>query len=197
MIQIKFYETNKPYGCFSNFSKHPIELDNKRWATVEHYFQAMKFANTSFEEEIRLLRTPMEAAIAGRDRNKPLRKDWEEMKEAIMRRAIAAKCEQHESVRDILVSTGNCLLIEHTKNDSFWGDGGDGSGQNKLGQMLMEIRSELPGYSGVFYPPLPYMDDDAGKEAYLIEQQSWFMSISKEAQEEYSRYFITSKLLHP
>ncbi|EFM09169.1 conserved hypothetical protein [Paenibacillus curdlanolyticus YK9] len=189
MTQIKFYETNKPYGCFSNFSKHPIELNNKRWATVEHYFQAMKFENTSFEEEIRLLRTPMEAAIAGRDRNKPLRKDWEEMKEIIMRRAIEAKCEQHESVRDILVSTGNCLLIEHTKNDSYWADGGDGSGQNKLGQLLMEVRSEQPEFNGVFYPPLQCMEHVADKEAYLSEQQSWLMSLSEEARNEYSRYF--------
>jgi len=34
-------------------------------------------------------------------------------------------------------------LIEHTKNDSYWADGGDGSGKNRLGQLLMELRNQL------------------------------------------------------
>jgi len=25
----RFYETNKPYGCFSNFAKYPIFINNK------------------------------------------------------------------------------------------------------------------------------------------------------------------------
>jgi len=34
-------------------------------------------------------------------------------------------------------------LIEHTKKDSYWGDGGNGSGKNKLGKILMKVRYEL------------------------------------------------------
>ncbi len=34
-------------------------------------------------------------------------------------------------------------LVEHTNNDVFWGDGGDGSGHNMLGRLLMELRAEL------------------------------------------------------
>lgn len=41
------------------------------------------------------------------------------------------------------ISTGDAELIEHTKNDSYWGDGGDGTGKNRLGQLLMELRAEL------------------------------------------------------
>ena len=34
-------------------------------------------------------------------------------------------------------------------NDSFYGDGGDASGQNQLGKILMEVREELrPSDSG-------------------------------------------------
>lgn len=33
--------------------------------------------------------------------------------------------------------------MEHTENDAFWGDGGDGSGHNMLGRLLMELRAEL------------------------------------------------------
>ena len=35
------------------------------------------------------------------------------------------------------------MLIEHTKNDSYWADGGDGSGLNKLGKILMKVREKL------------------------------------------------------
>ena len=42
-----------------------------------------------------------------------------------------------------LLETKDCKLVEHTKNDKFWADGGNGSGQNKLGILLMKIREEL------------------------------------------------------
>jgi hypothetical protein len=29
--------------------------------------------------------------------------------------------------------------------DSYWGDGGDGSGKNMLGKILMRVRDELRG----------------------------------------------------
>ena len=45
--------------------------------TSEHYFQAQKFIGSDFAEEIRLAKTPMEAAKMGRERNKPIRKDWD------------------------------------------------------------------------------------------------------------------------
>ncbi len=35
------------------------------------------------------------------------------------------------------------IIVEHTENDDYWGDGGNGSGKNMLGQVLMRIRSEL------------------------------------------------------
>jgi predicted NAD-dependent protein-ADP-ribosyltransferase YbiA (DUF1768 family) len=35
--------------------------------------------------------------------------------------------------------------VEHTKNDAYWGDGGDGIGKNRLGQILMAVREELRG----------------------------------------------------
>ncbi|NQX48371.1 NADAR family protein [Paenibacillus tritici] len=140
---IRFYETDKPYGCFSNFSKHPILLKGKEWATTEHYFQAQKFVGTEHEEEIRFASTPMIAARMGRERDRPLRPDWEECKVQVMREALVAKVEQHPVIKSILLSTGDCTLVEHTSNDAYWGDGGDGQGGNMLGKLLMEIRDGL------------------------------------------------------
>ena len=143
MDLISFYNTGEAYGCFSNFSRHPVYILNKMWPTTEHFFQAMKFEGTEHEDEIREAATPAIAAKLGRDRSKPLREDWEGIKDWVMRLAVKEKFTQHAELRSILLSTGDAELVEHTKNDSYWGDGGDGSGKNMLGKILMEIRERL------------------------------------------------------
>jgi ribA/ribD-fused uncharacterized protein len=140
---INFYSTTGEYGCFSNFSAHPIHLGGKRWPTSEHFFQAQKFRGTEHEEQIRLAKSPMIAARMGRDRRRPLRRDWESSKDQVMLEAVRAKFTQHEDLKAILLGTGDALLVEHTANDAYWGDGGDGSGRNMLGKILMQVRTEL------------------------------------------------------
>lgn len=140
---IKFYSVSEPFGGFSNFSPHPVTLDGKVWPTSEHYFQAKKFEGHPDEEEIRKTASPMVAARMGRSRKRPLRKDWESVKDQVMYKAVHAKFTQHADLNRVLLDTGDRKLIEHTENDSYWGDGGDGSGKNRLGQILMRVRQEL------------------------------------------------------
>jgi ribA/ribD-fused uncharacterized protein len=96
MEVVRFYRVDDKYGYFSNFSPHPIKMKGKIWPTSEHYFQAQKFAGTEHEEEIRLVRSPMIAARMGRDRKRPLRHDWESVKDEIMFEAVRAKFTQYE-----------------------------------------------------------------------------------------------------
>lgn len=140
---INFYSTTGDYGCFSNFSRHHLFLKDKMWKTSEHYFQAQKFAGTSHEEDLCLADSPMEVAKMGRDRKRPLRKDWEAVKDDIMHEALRAKFTQNKELKAILLETGDAELVEHTANDNYWGDGGDGSGKNMLGKLLMELREDL------------------------------------------------------
>ena len=140
---IHFYREKDAYGCFSNFAAYPITLHGKIWPTTEHYFQAQKFAGTEHEELIRQAPSPSEAARMGRQRSRPLRKDWESVKDDVMREAVLAKFSQHSELRRILLETGDAILVEHTKNDHYWADGGDGQGINRLGQILMETRDRL------------------------------------------------------
>lgn len=140
---ITFYKPGDAYGEFSNFSRHPIEMDGKTWPSVEHYFQAQKFKGSEHEEEIRQLPSPMEAKISGTNHSKPLRQDWEAVKEKVMRNAIYAKFTQHSELRKLLLSTGDSLLVEASKSDSFWGAGPTGNGRNTLGLILMEVRQLL------------------------------------------------------
>jgi len=60
-----------------------------------------------------------------------------------MRDAVEAKFRQHDELRVLLLGTGDAKLIEHTDNDDYWGDGGDGSGRNELGRILMAVREVL------------------------------------------------------
>lgn len=140
---INFYSVSEEYGCFSNFAPYPVELDGIRWPTSEHYFQAQKFEDVQHREEIRKQKSPMIAARMGRDRKKKLRRDWESVKVSIMRKAVLAKFTQHEGIRQTLLATGDAKIVEHTDNDDYWGDGGDGSGKNMLGQILMGVREAL------------------------------------------------------
>ena len=142
---IDFYSTAGEYGGFSNFSRHAVFLKGKRWPTTEHYFQAQKFAGTEHEEAVRMCKTPGVAARMGRDRKLPLRRDWEGVKEAVMLAALRAKFTQHADLKATLLGTGDAVLVEHTARDAYWGDGGDGSGKNRLGRLLMRLRDELRG----------------------------------------------------
>ena len=141
--QILFYSARDAYGCFSNFSAHPVKLKGKIWPTSEHYFQAMKFEGTPHEGEILRASGPGQAAKMGRDRKRPLRKDWEHVKDNVMREVVLAKFTQHTDIQDALLGTGEARLIEHTTHDRYWADGGDGSGKNMLGKILMEVREQL------------------------------------------------------
>jgi N-glycosidase YbiA len=121
----------------------PIDLDGEHWPTSEHYFQAQKFEDDTYRQKIRKTNSPMQAARLGRDRKQKLRGDWENVKVDTMRRAVLAKFTQHTDLRELLLSTGEAKIVEHTENDSYWGDGGDGSGKNMLGRILMEVREQL------------------------------------------------------
>lgn len=141
---IYFYSAREePYGCFSNFSAHGFVLDGTYWPTGEHFFQAQKFAGTPGMEEIRRARTPREAANRGRDRRRPLRRDWEAVKDEVMRRAVRRKFEVHADIRAILLGTGVAPIVENAPSDFYWGCGADGSGKNMLGIILMEVRDAL------------------------------------------------------
>jgi ribA/ribD-fused uncharacterized protein len=143
MDTIKFYKVNELYGEFSNFAPFPVEIDGKMWPTAEHYFQAQKFAGTEHEEAIRSTPSPTVAARMGRSRKRPLRPDWEQVKDEIMSRAVLAKFTHHEKLKRLLLGTGDAVIVEHTPKDRYWGDGGDGSGLNRLGVILMQVREDL------------------------------------------------------
>jgi ribA/ribD-fused uncharacterized protein len=147
-MAIEFYSTTSGYADFSNFAPYPFELDGRVWPTVEHYFQAQKFPGSPFQEEIRLAATPARAKQLGRSRDHPLRPDWERVKEDVMRAAVLRKFESHEGLAALLVGTGDEELVEAAPRDYYWGRGARGTGKNRLGHILMEVRAALRARAG-------------------------------------------------
>ena len=156
MTAIKFYKVNDTYGIFSNFSPSAIVLTSEIWPTVEHFFQASKFLNFGTKDRIKAMESPMDAAKEGRNRDNILRDDWEQIKDTVMYKAVKAKFLQNHEMKSVLLNTGSLPIIEHTANDNYWADGGDGSGKNMLGLILMRVRDELNLISSepdLIFPP--------------------------------------------
>jgi N-glycosidase YbiA len=145
-MTIYFYKVWQPYGCFSNFSPHGIQIHGTYWTTVEHYYQAQKFVGSIDAVIIPMIQaasTPEEAAALGRCCTRKLRPDWDFVKVKVMQEAVLKKFLTHSEIREILLSTGNETLVENSPNDYFWGCGAEQTGQNYLGKILMGVRAEI------------------------------------------------------
>jgi N-glycosidase YbiA len=145
-MTIYFYKVWQPYGCFSNFSPHGIQIQGTYWSTVEHYYQAQKFVSSIDAVIIPIIHnapTPEEAAALGRCSTRQIRADWHLVKTQVMREAVLKKFLTHTEIRDILLCTGNEILVENSPNDYFWGCGANKTGQNHLGKVLMSVREEI------------------------------------------------------
>lgn len=145
-MTIYFYIAQEtPYGCFSNFAYYGFELDDSWWFTSEHYYQTQKFITTEPDWALRIsqAKTPKDAARMGRDRSHQMRLDWEDVKDGVMEKAVLKKFQTHSQIRDILLATGDELIVENSPVDYYWGCGADGTGKNRLGEILMKVRSIL------------------------------------------------------
>lgn len=143
MMAIKFYRTKDPYGFLGNFYCARMYIYGRWWSWVEAPYQAMKTDVPEERDAIWAATKAMEARNLGQ--KVTMRSDWDQVKRAVMKECCMAKFLQHSDLREQLVDTGTEELIEDSKIDWFWGCGKDGTGQNVLGQVLMEIRSELQG----------------------------------------------------
>ncbi|MFM7406772.1 MAG: NADAR family protein [Cuspidothrix sp.] len=145
-MTIYFYKVYQPYGCFSNFSLHGIEMEGVYWPTVEHYYQGQKFVGSTDASIIPLINvapTPEAAAALGRCSTRCLRVDWELVKTQVMRAAVLRKFITYLDIREILLATGDDLLVEDSPTDYFWGCGANKTGENHLGKILMSVRTEI------------------------------------------------------
>jgi predicted NAD-dependent protein-ADP-ribosyltransferase YbiA (DUF1768 family) len=151
---IPFTKSKLPFGWCGNMSPFPISYGGKQWRTTEALFQALRFAEDDpIREQIRLEPSPMGAKIRAKaSPDKMIVVPMSESDLNNMRMCIQLKIEQHPSLKEELLATGDARIIEDVTNrgdkgsNCFWGallKDGEWVGQNKLGELWMELREEL------------------------------------------------------
>jgi ribA/ribD-fused uncharacterized protein len=144
-MAIRFFSRSETHREFSNFAPFPIDLDGKRWPTIEHYYQAQKFTHAGLQTKIRRAEKPAIAkSIADKHRDK-IRSDWDALRDDVMYRAVRRKFELYPELLDLLLATGDEDIVEVAPSDYYWGIGREGTGQNKLGKIIERIRFEFAG----------------------------------------------------
>jgi ribA/ribD-fused uncharacterized protein len=72
-----------------------------------------------------------------------LRSDWEEIKDEVMYQCVKDKFTRNPLLKQKLLDTKYEDLVEgNDHGDDYWGVF-EGTGQNKLGKILMRVRGEL------------------------------------------------------
>lgn len=123
-----------PFGTYAD-TKQPLI-----WPTAEHLFQAQKATLPGAMNHVRCAMSPGGAKRRGRQLK--VRADWETYRITAMIVTLGAKFRDPEMMAKLL-ATGDAELIEgNTWGDTFWGVCG-GTGENMLGRLLMDLRTEL------------------------------------------------------
>lgn len=132
-------EFEREYRWLSNFWPVPVKYEGFNYPSVEHAYVAAKTDQAALRQKIAHM-TPGSAKRYGR--TLPLRKDWEEIKLGVMRNLLEQKF-QPGYLRDRLMATNDRELIEgNAWGDTYWGVC-KGVGENHLGKLLMQIRTEI------------------------------------------------------
>jgi ribA/ribD-fused uncharacterized protein len=112
------------------------------WNNAEQYYQANKFPiNSNDFDKICLKSFPRGAYEMGNNLV-GIKENWEEIKEEVMYEALILKFKQNKIIEDKLIATGDEELVYNCSEDFYWGIG-DGTGKNRLGALLMQLRKEL------------------------------------------------------
>lgn len=133
------------YSFLSNSYLMEIKYKKHVYQSVEHLYQATKCSNKKDREKIRNATTPKSAKILGRFVK--IRSFWSVNKIDVMKTILQWKfC--NSKLRKLLKQTGNKeLLNQNYYHDTFWGVCGctkhHRAGINMLGQILMQIRTEI------------------------------------------------------
>lgn len=155
-MEITITRVKEENGWLSCMSAHPVHYNGITFRTCEGLFQYLRFdGHATVQEEIRNCPSPMGAKMIARRERALLQRDgiWDyaESDRELMKQCLRLKLEQHPDLQQKLIETGDAVIIEDcTTHDReaarIWGAvkiNGEWIGQNILGQLWMELRSEL------------------------------------------------------
>lgn len=139
---INFVETRFHY--LSPFSAHRIEIWGEVFATVEHAYQTSRIKPRPVRDAIKNAPSPLDAWREGqKHKSDPDLQVPNFDKLAVMEELFRAKMAQHPDIVEILKESGDRELQKVIATDSYWGTGTDGSGENQMGKLWMQLRGEL------------------------------------------------------
>ena len=147
--EIRFCSPTGKWGFLSPYADFPIKMkvdgNFYTFPTVEHYYQAMKFYAADDRFKVILnLKNPDDARLMTKKPEYKInrRTDFEENKFKIMETGMRAKFKQNPEAAEMLKATGDAVLIKSCEVCYKCGFG-EGSGFNRMGKILMQIRDEL------------------------------------------------------
>lgn len=153
------------HAWLSNFYPAPIELQGQSFLTSEQAYQYTKAIRLNDPYTATLIlraKSPKEAKMLGA--GVEVKGKWDDDKIDVMRLVVTEKFKQHKHLRDKLLATGQCNLIEASL-DSFWGakstltsksiKDGTWTGANTLGKIIAEVRQEIKREVDAFNMCLP------------------------------------------
>jgi len=152
-----FFNKNKhqEYDFLSNFYEHPVVLPYGAFACSEGLYQFQKFAHLSAPEikNAFIHANGEQACLLSRKLAERIDPKWDRVK--AMKKTLRYKFKDPQ-LKKMLLETGDAYLVENSPkgHDSFWSDNGDGTGENRLGICLMELRKELGGKGIVAIPKI-------------------------------------------
>lgn len=139
---IDIIETRAMY--LSPFSAHQVEIWGLTFPTLEHSYHWARYVESPERDKLLEQTSPWAVWLLSQEfkkRSELLQSGFD--KDAVMEELFRAKLDQHPHVKEILIETGSALLVKDVPEDSYWGPGPEGKGQNKLPKLWMRIRDEL------------------------------------------------------
>lgn len=147
------------HGCFSQWWPAPIVVDGATYRTAEHWMMAAKaalFDDLDTMARIMAVHDPAEAKRLGREVDGYDDRTWARARYAVVLHGNRCKFSQHRELRDVLLDTGDALIVEASPYDRVWGVGrgpddpaarrpSKWRGLNLLGFVLMDVREALRG----------------------------------------------------
>lgn len=128
------------YAFLSNFYTVTIFFEEDTYLSVENAYQAAKLDDRSRRWPFLYCSASVAKSLGAVMPYK--RADWDEIRVGIMEKLIDFKFD-HPEMGKLLLETGNAELVEGNYwGDIFWGVC-RGQGENHLGRLLMEKRSQL------------------------------------------------------
>lgn len=143
-----FKRSRDQWGEFSNMcGGYPLDVNGIKFQSSEGLYQALKFPyDVEHQKLIAVANSGYSAKVVAYASDALPRADWDNSRIDAMRLTLAIKFSQHPKLIDVLMSTGDCPIVENSSKDKFWGasPGADGyRGSNHLGVLLMELREVI------------------------------------------------------